>query len=328
MISKEKQMLIDGFVNNINNEYGDGTINAAQVKAAYAHFDDESISLERVKKEIENNELRFRASHANKTVGINENYDKVKAAYLDISKNEVLSDKLYIYGGTIPYIMSGKTPKRKISDVDTYAKAEDMELIRTAIYQNQANYKIISDSLSLLKEDYGFVFGINDMPVSISPTIDMPDGLYVKSYEYEQTTKHITTKTTMYPDVMIDELKQDVAFGDNKVNILIPEFTYVIKRIANKPKDLEDIDILDTIVDHGRLNLLGKRLANSFDVSEHIIDLNEPVIEVESNTGGRMKSLGVHPATRSGFIDALLLALITGMFGGFFLTTIFEYIFR
>ena len=53
------------------------------------------------------------------------NFSSIRETIGILFDDAMLSPILSIYGGTIPYIMTGDEPKRIIGDVDTHAKMED-----------------------------------------------------------------------------------------------------------------------------------------------------------------------------------------------------------
>lgn len=46
------------------------------------------------------------------------NYSKIKEIILKLNSNELLKGKLYIVGGTVPYIISNTISNREHSDID------------------------------------------------------------------------------------------------------------------------------------------------------------------------------------------------------------------
>ena len=70
---------------------------------------------------------------------VDSNFSDIRETIGILFDDSMLSSTLSIYGGTIPYIMTGEEPKRIIGDVDTHAKLEDMAKIRKYILDTKTN---------------------------------------------------------------------------------------------------------------------------------------------------------------------------------------------
>lgn len=188
------------------------------------------------------------------------NFANIRETIGILFDDQMLSPTLSIYGGTIPYIMTGEEPKRIIGDVDTHAKLEDMAKIREYILEHQDKYHIISDSLQLCGEDYGMELSVNGVDVSIFPTIATKEGMVVRNFSIQKTTEQITTKATLFGG--INEENQIVNYNSNGINIRLmsPEFTYITKAAAKREKDIIDNQVLAKVVDSEKLRQMSSTM--------------------------------------------------------------------
>ena len=188
------------------------------------------------------------------------NFSNIRETIGILFDDDMLSSKLSIYGGTIPYIMTGEEPKRIIGDVDTHAKLEDMAKIREYILAHQDKYHIISDSLQLCGEDYGMELSVNDVDVSIFPTIATKEGMVVRNFSIQESLEQITTKATLFGG--INEESQIVNYNSNGRNIRLmsPEFTYITKAAAKREKDIIDNQVLAKVVDGEKLRQMSSTM--------------------------------------------------------------------
>lgn len=205
---------------------------------------DESIKSETRKKALEEQV---------KSGKVDSNFSSIRETIGILFDDTMLSSKLSIYGGTIPYIMTGEEPKRIIGDVDTHAKLEDMAKIRKYILEHQDKYHIISDSLQLCGEDYGMELSVNGVDVSIFPTIASNEGMVVRNFSIQESLQQITTKATLFGG--INEESQIINYNSNGRNIRLmsPEFTYITKAAAGREKDIIDNQVLAKVVDSEKL---------------------------------------------------------------------------
>ncbi len=212
---------------------------------------DESIKDEKKKKMLEEQVKSGKADS---------NFANIRETIGILFDDQMLSPTLSIYGGTIPYIMTGEEPKRIIGDVDTHAKLEDMAKIREYILEHQDKYHIISDSLQLCGEDYGMELSVNGVDVSIFPTIATKEGMVVRNFSIQKTTEQITTKATLFGG--INEENQIVNYNSNGINIRLmsPEFTYITKAAAKREKDIIDNQVLAKVVDSEKLRQMSSTM--------------------------------------------------------------------
>ena len=212
---------------------------------------DESIKDEKKKKMLEEQV---------KSGKTDSNFANIRETIGILFDDQILSPTLSIYGGTIPYIMTGEEPKRILGDVDTHAKLEDMAKIRKYILEHQDKYHIISDSLQLCGEDYGLELSVNGVDVSIFPTIASNEGMVVRNFSIQESLQQITTKATLFGG--INEENQIVNYNSNGRNIRLmsPEFTYITKAAAKREKDIIDNQVLAKVVDSEKLRQMSSTM--------------------------------------------------------------------
>lgn len=212
---------------------------------------DESIKNERRKQMLEEQV---------KSGKVDSNFSNIRETIGILFDDAMLSSTLSIYGGTIPYIMTGEEPKRIIGDVDTHAKLEDMVKIRKYILEHQDKYHIVSDSLQLCGEDYGMELSVNGVNVSIFPTIASDEGMVVRNFSIQESLEQITTKATLFGG--INEENQIVNYNSNGRNIRLmsPEFTYITKVATKREKDIIDNQVLAKVVDSEKLRQMSSTM--------------------------------------------------------------------
>ena len=242
---------------------------------------DESIHNERRKKVLEEQVKSGKAvsnfSNIRETIGI-------------LFDDEMLSSTLSIYGGTIPYIMTGEEPKRIIGDVDTHAKLEDMAKIRKYILEHPDKYHIISDSLQLSGEDYGIELSVNGVDVSIFPTIATSEGMVVRNFSIQESLEQITTKATLFGG--INEESQIINYNNNGRNIRLmsPEFTYITKAAAKREKDIIDNQVLAKVVDQEKLRQMSSTMKKP-----EVIETQTKKITIENDKKKDNSEMEVQP---------------------------------
>jgi hypothetical protein len=218
---------------------------------------------------------------------VDSNFSDIRETVGILFDDSMLSSTLSIYGGTIPYIMTGEEPKRIIGDVDTHAKLEDMSKIRKYILEHQDKYHIISDSLQLCGEDYGMELSVNGVDVSIFPTIASNDGMVVRNFSIQESLEQITTKATLFGG--INEESQIINYNSNGRNIRLmsPEFTYITKAAAKREKDVIDNQVLAKVVDSEKLRQMQSTMKKPevIETQTKRIDIKKKQDDFHTQTG-------------------------------------------
>ena len=222
---------------------------------------------------------------------VDSNFSDIRETIGILFDDSMLSSTLSIYGGTIPYIMTGEEPKRIIGDVDTHAKLEDMSKIRKYILEHQDKYHIISDSLQLCGEDYGMELSVNGVDVSIFPTIASNDGMVVRNFSIQESVEQITTKATLFGG--INEESQIINYNSNGRNIRLmsPEFTYITKAAAKREKDVIDNQVLAKVVDSEKLRQMHSTMKKPevIETQTKRIDIKKKQDDFQTQTGQTLK---------------------------------------
>ena len=82
-----------------------------------------------------------------KSGAIEGNIKQVRETAKFIFSDPYLADKVSIYGGSIPYLLTGRDSMRTIGDIDTHVDFEKMEGIRKYIYDHSDSITVLYDSL-------------------------------------------------------------------------------------------------------------------------------------------------------------------------------------
>ena len=228
---------------------------------------DSSLSDEQIKQRIdlaysiakENYEKR-KQEELIKNGTIEGNIKQVRETAKFIFSDSYLADLVSIYGGSIPYLLTGRDSMRTIGDIDTHVDFEKMSEIRDYIYNYSDSITVLYDSLKLSGEDFGMELLINGLNVSIFPTIAKAEGMAIRNFYINEVTNEIEIKETLFPGIIEkDEIRTYDVDGVN-MRMMSPEFTYITKQVANRPKDIEDNKILETIVNSEDVERMRKKM--------------------------------------------------------------------
>lgn len=216
---------------------------------------DSSLSEEQIKKRIDLAYLSAKENYEKRRTnelikqGVAEgNINQVREAAKIVFSDPYLADKVSIYGGSIPYLLTGKDSKRIIGDIDTHVDFENMQEIRNYIYEHSDTIKVLYDSLELSGEDFGMELSINGLNVSIFPTVATAEGMAIRNFYIYSATSEIEVKETLFPGIVEEDEIRTYDVDGVQMRMMSPEFTYITKQVANRPKDIEDNKILETIV--------------------------------------------------------------------------------
>ena len=188
------------------------------------------------------------------------NIEQVRETAKFIFSDSYLADKVSIYGGSIPYLLTGRDSMRTIGDIDTHVDFEKMSEIRDYIYIHSDSITVLYDSLKLSGEDFGMELLINGLNVSIFPTVAKTEGMAIRNFYINQVTNEIKVKETLFPGIIEKDEIRTYNIDGVDMRMMSPEFTYITKQVANRPKDIEDNKILETIVNPDAVERMKKQM--------------------------------------------------------------------
>ena len=366
----EKQEYIVAYINNLavslNKQYS-GMLPPDKVQKAINMFKDSSKELPEIIEDIETlkqqviEEYLARKKERQETFSYYDNmikdnresrtYEQIKEAYENVRKYlESNNLKLFISGGTVPYLLLNENSNRLHDDIDTVCLKQDIDKIRQ-VFKSTTYYDKEWDSLNFSKDekDYGFELNVEGVPV----------GIYPFSYENGQVVQYSWdpyNKTCKIKTIPVQELSDYVtsykgADGRNYDTMSL-EYIKLTKENAGRPKDLADVDKINQIGVRphvmNRLSLytevsnISEEIDNEEkveqpsqrqeeigrlqDLRENISELNpvnniQPDIKGKEQTIGKQKKLGTYPKPQnSGFVNGLLFTLLFGMASGAIVT--------
>jgi len=188
------------------------------------------------------------------------NIEQVRETAKFIFSDSYLADKVSIYGGSIPYLLTGRDSMRTIGDIDTHVDFEKMSEIRDYIYSHSDSITVLYDSLKLSGEDFGMELLIDGLNVSIFPTVAKTEGMAIRNFYINEVTNEIKVKETLFPGIIEKDEIRTYDIDGVDMRMMSPEFTYITKQVANRPKDIEDNKILETIVNPDAVERMKKQM--------------------------------------------------------------------
>ena len=181
--------------------------------------------------------------------------------------------KLYISGGTVPYLISGEDSNRKHGDIDTVCQLEDMNLIRQVLKDNKM-YVEEDDSMTqtVNGRDFGLETIINGVRVGIYPFLKTNYGVIQYSYDSENKyCKSIKVALESLDDFVTTYQGADKSFYDT----MTLEFIRKTKEAVGREKDIYDIAKIDKIgYDKERYNRLtlpyDSKIMRAYEVTDDV----------------------------------------------------------
>lgn len=219
------------------------------------------------------------------------NFSEIVNTVEILFSDEVLAQKLSIYGGTIPYLMTGEQPRRMIGDIDTHVSMEEMQEVRQIIANNPDKYKIISDTLQTTGQEYGFEMLVDGVTVSVFPTIKGDSGMIINNFHPNELENSIELVSTTFYGVDEESEIEVINVNGRQVRIMSPEFTYITKGVAGRPKDIEDNKVLEKVIRPEKIEQMRKSMRTP-DRKSEVVQLSEKGdVELVSQTDDFMSTL-------------------------------------
>lgn len=176
------------------------------------------------------------------------NYSKIKDIILKLNSEELLKEKLYIVGGTVPYLISNTMSNREHSDIDIIVAANDMNVVREYLKNNNLYIKdfdsIMSD-YNKNKIDYGIDCIIDGITVNFAPFEIVDNNIIQKNFLSKQSSGINALVTVTLNNVKIEDCTTTIIIDQVKIKTYNLEMVRIMKEKSNKPKDVVDIEVID-----------------------------------------------------------------------------------
>ena len=176
------------------------------------------------------------------------NYSKIKEIILKLNSNKLLKGKLYIVGGTVPYLISNTISNREHSDIDIIVEEKNMNTIRQYLQSNNL-YDKKFDSLTFEynkdKVDYGIDCIIDGITINFAPFETIEDIMVQRNFLSKQSSGINALVTVTIGDVKIEECSTTVIIDQVEIKTYNLEMIKIMKEKSNKPKDEIDIKVID-----------------------------------------------------------------------------------
>lgn len=176
------------------------------------------------------------------------NYSIIKEIILKLNSNKLLKGKLYIVGGTVPYLISNTISNREHSDIDIIVEEKNMNTIRQYLQSNNLYDKKL-DSLTFEynkdKVDHGIDCIIDRITINFAPFETIEDIMVQRNFLSKQNSGVNALVTVAIGDVKIEECSTTVIIDQVEIKTYNLEMIKIMKEKSNKPKDEIDIKVID-----------------------------------------------------------------------------------
>lgn len=176
------------------------------------------------------------------------NYSKIKEIILKLNSNELLKGKLYIVGGTVPYLISNTISNREHSDIDIIVGEKNMNTIRQYLQSNNLYDKKL-DSLTFEynkdKVDYGIDCIIEGITINFAPFEIIDDMMLQRNFLSKQSSGINALVTVTIGNIKIEECSTTAIIDQVEIKTYNLEMIKIMKEKSNKSKDKIDIKVID-----------------------------------------------------------------------------------
>mgnify|MGYP000008943601 CR=1 FL=1 len=176
------------------------------------------------------------------------NYSKIKDIILKLNSEELLKEKLYIVGGTVPYLISNTMSNREHSDIDIIVAANDMNVVREYLKNNNLyikDFDSIMFDYNKNKIDYGIDCIIDGITVNFAPFEIVDNNIIQKNFLSKQSSGINALVTVTLNNVKIEDCTTTIIIDQVKIKTYNLEMVRIMKEKSNKPKDVVDIEVID-----------------------------------------------------------------------------------
>lgn len=146
--------------------------------------------------------------------------------------------KLYLSGGTVPYLLLNQDSNRMHDDIDTICQIDDMPKLRE-IFKNYGTYIPEWDSTTYANDgkDYGFEMKIDNVPFGIYP-FSYENGKLTQ-YSYDPYNTQCKIKTIPIKE-LTDYIMTYKSVDNKTYDTMSLEYIKLTKDQAGREKDIQD----------------------------------------------------------------------------------------
>lgn len=176
------------------------------------------------------------------------NYSKIKDIILKLNLEKILKGKLYIVGGTVPYLVSNTISDREHSDIDIIVATNNMSDVREYLKKNNLYVKDLDSMMfdyNKNKIDYGIDCVIDGITINFAPFEIFDNTMVQKNFLRKQSNGINALVTVTLENVKIEDCTTTIIVDQTKIKTYNLEMVRIMKEKSNKPKDVVDIKTID-----------------------------------------------------------------------------------
>ena len=176
------------------------------------------------------------------------NYSKIKDIILKLNSEKILKGKLYIVGGTVPYLVSNTISDREHSDIDIIVATNNMSDVREYLKKNNLYVKDLDSMMfdyNKNKIDYGIDCVIDGITINFAPFEIFDNTMVQKNFLRKQSNGINALVTVTLENVKIEDCTTTIIVDQTKIKTYNLEMVRIMKEKSNKPKDVVDIEVID-----------------------------------------------------------------------------------
>ena len=176
------------------------------------------------------------------------NYSKIKDIILKLNLEKILKGKLYIVGGTVPYLVSNTISDREHSDIDIIVATNNMSDVREYLKKNNLYVKDLDSMMfdyNKNKIDYGIDCVIDGITINFAPFEIFDNTMVQKNFLRKQSNGINALVTVTLENVKIEDCTTTIIVDQTEIKTYNLEMVRIMKEKSNKPKDVVDIKVID-----------------------------------------------------------------------------------
>ena len=176
------------------------------------------------------------------------NYSKIKDIILKLNLEKILKGKLYIVGGTVPYLVSNTISDREHSDIDIIVATNNMSDVREYLKKNNLYVKDLDSMMfdyNKNKIDYGIDCVIDGITINFAPFEIFDNTMVQKNFLRKQSNGINALVTVTLENVKIEDCTTTIIVDQTKIKTYKLDMVRIMKEKSNKPKDVVDIKVID-----------------------------------------------------------------------------------
>lgn len=171
--------------------------------------------------------------------------EAIKSVVQQLMSVDALKGKIYVAGGIVPYLCTGRDSGRMHSDIDIVAASADMPTIRQYLKSAgfyESDYDSLEFGYNTGRVDYGIEAFIQGIPVSFAPFDVQGNDIIQRNFSKLELAGFDALMTVTMHGIAVEDYITSHDIEGLRIGTYTLEMVQCTKETTDREKDIRDIE--------------------------------------------------------------------------------------